>query len=42
MMARYADAYDDGDFVNHVNTSFETEAVIKQRVMCVLVVVVVV
>ena len=42
MMARYADAYDDGDFVDHVNTSFETKAVIDQRCMYVRVVVVVV
>ena len=34
--ADYVRAYDDGDYVDHVNMSFETGAVINQRVMYVL------
>ena len=33
---RYAGAYDDGDYVDHVNMSFETGAVINQRIVYVL------
>ena len=32
----YTGAYDDGDYVDHVNMSFDAGAVINQRVMYVL------